>query len=238
MDTEVVQNEVDFTRHSGWVSPQELNNTLLIIGCGATGSRIALAAARMGFHNFILYDKDVVEAHNLPNQVYFPQHVGMNKVDALEQILKEFNPRIEVETHCEWFSKDTEVSVPATWILTVDSMSARKDIFHAFYGNPLVDYVIHTAIGIFNGEIDILDPMDFEATKKWHELLKNDDEIPDGPCNLQICSTFVDLVANYAVHQACYISKNRNVDPNSKLTQAGKTLLSIDETYMFHQHIK
>ena len=63
-------SQVSFLRHAGWVGPEDLTTPLVIIGCGAVGSHVALCAAKMGFSNFILFDADVVEAHNLPNQTY------------------------------------------------------------------------------------------------------------------------------------------------------------------------
>ena len=67
MTTEEVEESVSFLRHAGWVGPEDLTDTINIIGCGATGSHIALAAAKAGFHSFQLWDADIVENHNADN---------------------------------------------------------------------------------------------------------------------------------------------------------------------------
>ena len=75
--------EVSFLRHSGWFGPETAGDTVLnIIGVGATGSHIGLYAAKMGFHNFQVWDLDIVENHNLPNQIYENEDIGSKKVDA------------------------------------------------------------------------------------------------------------------------------------------------------------
>lgn len=88
---------VSFLRHAGWVGPEDLNDTLTIIGCGAVGSNLALIAAKMGFHEFDLWDADIVEPHNLANQAYDVEHIGMKKVAALASspTLQEFAASLE-----------------------------------------------------------------------------------------------------------------------------------------------
>lgn len=193
----------DFLRHSGWVGPSELNTTIKIVGCGATGSNIAIAAARMGFHSFELWDADKVEPHNLPNQAFTPQDIGVPKVEALARVLKEFNPEIQVITHNEFFTKETELTTLGPMILTTDTMKSRKEIKTVFEDNPLVDYVFETRLGFDYGELHIINNLDTEKVEKWDKTLANDEDIPEGPCNQRICTTLVGLVSSYTVHQLC-----------------------------------
>ena len=96
---------VSFLRHAGWFGPEDAK-ALNIIGVGATGSWIGLLAAKMGFHKFQVWDGDIVEDHNLPNQIYELKDVNEPKVTAFQRILKEFNPSIEVITHNTFFKTD------------------------------------------------------------------------------------------------------------------------------------
>ena len=59
---------------------------ILLCGCGALGSQIALHLARPELE-FVLVDDDRVEEGNIGTSVYGHQHVGMQKVKALAGIL-------------------------------------------------------------------------------------------------------------------------------------------------------
>ena len=97
---------VSFLRHASFFSPFLNPPQLVILGCGATGSNIAMLAARMGFVEFQLWDADVVESHNLPNQVFDNCQIGTSKVLALEQKLKAFNPEIKVTVFNRFWYQD------------------------------------------------------------------------------------------------------------------------------------
>jgi len=84
--------------------PKELinkikNKKIGIAGAGGLGSNIAVTLVRSGIEDLIIVDFDKVEYSNLNRQYYFYKHVGMYKVDALCQQLKNINPYIEVEKH-------------------------------------------------------------------------------------------------------------------------------------------
>lgn len=206
--------EVSFLRHAGFFSPEDAE-TLNIIGVGATGSNIGLIAAKMGFHSFKVWDADIVESHNLPNQIYDVEHVGMRKVDAFKSVLQRFNPNIKVETHPYFFEASHKLLLDdGPLVLTVDTMSARKDIHSAFHMNYLVNKVYETRLGFDYGELNIVDNMNVVQSTNWVNCLRSDSELSEGPCNLRICTTLVGLVASYTVHTICasLSSKRSNVD--------------------------
>jgi len=197
--------EVSFLRHAGWFSPEDAQDTWLnIIGVGATGSEIGRTAAKMGFTKFRIWDADIVESHNLPNQAYDVEHVGMRKVDAFKDVLTRFNPRVVVETNPVFFESATHKDeLDGILVLTVDTMSARKDIFNAFNMNWNVKLVFETRLGFDYGELNVLDPLDPTTLKEWNGGLLNDEDIPEGPCNLRICTTLVNMISAYTVHAMC-----------------------------------
>lgn len=195
--------EVSFLRHAGWFGPEDAAQ-LNIIGVGATGSYIGLIAAKMGFHKFQIWDKDIVETHNLPNQIYDICHIGKSKVDAFEEVLTRFNPCIEVIKHNKFFTTEEDkdlLSGPV--VLTVDTMSARKDIYDSFKLNWKIKNVYETRLGFDYGELNIIDTLNTNQLTEWASTLRDDSDIPDGPCNLRICTTLVSLVASYTVHCLC-----------------------------------
>ena len=223
-----MQNEVSFLRHSGWFSPDDANETTLnIIGVGATGSWIGLTAARMGFHSFRIWDADLVESHNLPNQIYSANHINMKKVDAFEQVLKQFNPRIEIEKHDYFFetSKHKDL-LEGPLVLTVDTMSARKDIYDSFSMNWNVEKVFETRLGFDYAELNILDNMNPVTTSQWVQNLKSDSEIEEGPCNLRVCSTLTSMISGFTVHKICDMLSSRR--RNANFTFDRKTIINFN----------
>ena len=202
-----MSNEVSFLRHAGWFGPEHASDTTInIIGVGATGSHIGLYCAKMGFHNFQIWDPDIVENHNLPNQIYEAQDINSKKVDAFERILKAFNPHVKVSKHDYYFtSEEHKELLNGPLVLTVDTMSARKDIFNAFKFNWKVKKVFETRLGFDYGELNIIDCFDSASLEEWDSTLKSDEEIPEGPCNLRICTTLVCNVSSYAAHKICHM---------------------------------
>ena len=208
-------SEVSFWRHSGWFAP-EYAPPLNIIGVGATGSNIGLIAAKMGFQKFRIWDPDVVENHNLPNQIYDIHHIGQHKTDAFKDVLVRFNPRIEVETYNELFTSTQEQvsKLEGPLVLTVDTMQARKEIYEAFKLNWKVECVFETRLGFDYGELNVIDNSSMEACNQWYKTLMNDEDIPDGPCNLRICTTLVTIVAAQTVHHLCDMAVTRQNGKN------------------------
>ncbi len=196
---------VSFLRHSAWVGPEDFDSPINIVGCGAVGSHVAVAIAKMGAHKFQLWDADVVENHNLSNQAYDMEHVGMPKVLALEQVLKRFNPHITVTTHERFFyTKDDADLLDGPLVIATDNMSSRMDLVDAFNLNLDVSGVFEIRLGFDYGECHVIDNLDFEAVKVWKNTLKPDSEVPDGPCNQRICTTLVQLTSAYLAHQIAH----------------------------------
>jgi sulfur carrier protein ThiS adenylyltransferase len=87
------------SRHSPGVHRKVKRSTVGIAGLGGLGSQVTIALARIGVGTLILADYDVVEPSNLNRQQYFIQQIGMPKVDAMRETLKEVNPYVSVITH-------------------------------------------------------------------------------------------------------------------------------------------
>lgn len=217
---------VSFLRHSAFFGPEDANKFVLnIIGVGATGSWIAMLAARMGWHKFRVWDLDIVESHNLPNQIYTHDDIGKKKVIALKEQLLRFNPEIEVETHDYFFESDKHKELlDGPVIITVDSLSARKDICDAIKLNWKVLYAFETRMGFTHAEINYLDVMNLDDVETFQNLLKSDSEVTEAACNERIITTLTCQVASTVVHYLCSIvSKERN---NNEININKKTIFS------------
>ncbi len=207
-------SRASFLRHAGWVSPEDLTLPLVIIGCGAVGSHVALIAAKMGFSNFVLYDADIVEEHNLPNQTYEPEHVGLPKVEALAMVLKRFNPEIRIETNNGFFTEANASALQGFVVIATDNMKSRKLIIKESTFNPAIDGLFEARLGFDYGEVNIVDPLSVIDCDNFVNGLKDDQDIPEGPCNLRICTTLVGIVTSHLVHQMCaaIVAKKQNAE--------------------------
>ena len=63
-----------------------------IAGAGGLGSNCAVFLARTGIRDFVIADPDVVALSNLNRQHFFPRHLGLPKVEALGNVVRELNP--------------------------------------------------------------------------------------------------------------------------------------------------
>ena len=71
---------------------------LCVIGCGRNGSAFVTLAAYAGFRRFLLFDADVVRAHNLNATIpFFRADIGRPKVEVLKDRLRSIDPSIECE---------------------------------------------------------------------------------------------------------------------------------------------
>lgn len=95
-----------------------------VIGVGAMGSRVAELLVRLGIPKIHIWDMDIVEDKNITNQLYLHHQIGMNKTDALEEILMDINPELTVVKH----GKYTDQSLSGYIFLNVDSIELRYKI--------------------------------------------------------------------------------------------------------------
>jgi proteasome lid subunit RPN8/RPN11 len=61
---------------------------LLLIGCGALGSKVGLHLARAGLTNLTLVDNDELSPHNLVRHGLLAEQLGQNKAAALQQAIE------------------------------------------------------------------------------------------------------------------------------------------------------
>jgi predicted ThiF/HesA family dinucleotide-utilizing enzyme len=82
----------------GRLSMNLCNANVVILGVGALGSRLAEHLARAGAKALTLIDAQVLTAGNICRHTTTLKDVGVNKVDAVKQRLRQISPAVEVET--------------------------------------------------------------------------------------------------------------------------------------------
>ena len=74
-------------------------SSVAICGLGGLGSNVAISLARAGVGTLHLIDFDSVDITNLHRQQYGISQIGINKTEAMKQILLEIAPYCKVITH-------------------------------------------------------------------------------------------------------------------------------------------
>jgi len=193
---------MDISRHREVVNPYEYTQPIHIIGCGATGSWVGLILAKMGFSNIVIYDFDMVEEHNIPNQNYTISDIGCTKISALHKSMKLNNPDIDVNMH--------ESKVDSSYVFTgivfclVDSMESRKEIWHNCIKNKIkVDLFIETRMGAEQGMVYTINPKNYNEARLYEQTLLYTDDMAE----TSLCGTSISVlptamsVASQAVWQ-------------------------------------
>ncbi len=96
-------------RHTRTVQQRLSAARVAVAGLGGLGSHIAVSLARIGVGHLLLVDFDTVDPPNLNRQQYFLRHVGLAKTQAMEEILGEINPYLDVQVRCQ---RVTEENLP------------------------------------------------------------------------------------------------------------------------------
>lgn len=176
---------VDTSRHISLFDPDNFAERRVdIIGCGATGSRIAIGLAKLGIENLHLWDFDVVEEHNIANQAYGIVDIGQLKVDALAEEIEYFTG-IEPEVHN--VAVDGTQPLGDVVFLLTDTMASRKQIWDgAIKFKPAIQVMFETRMGVDVGRLYAVKPWDLDHVKRWESSLCSDDEAEVSSCGTRI----------------------------------------------------
>lgn len=142
---------INIQKHMDFFDPTELEAQVHLIGCGAIGSHLAEQITRLGISNVHLWDFDTVSAHNIANQNFRDKDIGILKAHALEEIMKEINPEIEITIHDDGWKEGARLS---GWIfLAVDNIDTRREIIQDNIDNPYIKGYCDIRMGLTDSQI-------------------------------------------------------------------------------------
>ena len=98
--TKAEMDEVLRLRHSDRIQDKLSRAQVAVAGLGGLGSNVAVSLARIGVGHLHLIDFDRVDLSNLNRQQYGIRHLGLNKTEALKQVIEEINPYLDIKTDC------------------------------------------------------------------------------------------------------------------------------------------
>ena len=198
----------DTSRQTEVFLPDQYKNTVTIIGVGATGGWLALNLAKMGVKKLCLIDNDVVEAHNIANQIYSPSDVGKQKVAALYDILRkasqfdEDQQEITIKTCFVTEENVKDVVPPGFVFICVDSMKSRKEIVDAISFDVNYDSFVDTRMGTNVFRCYIIDPKRDNLLQQYKKTLYSDEEAIESFCGVsQSIVATAQMLAAYATWQ-------------------------------------
>lgn len=170
---------------------------VMIGGAGGIGSWLAFFLTRAGFKPTI-YDFDIIEEHNVGGQLFRNSDVGLPKVSALYNIIKEFcgneintvNQRIDENSPTHYFM-----------FSAFDNMKARKDLFEVWKKSipncPVTPIFIDGRLTMEQLQIFCVTPDRIEEYEQNH--LFDDSEVEDAPCTMKQTSHSAAMIASHMV---------------------------------------
>lgn len=126
LPSETILESLMSSRHSPAVHGCMKGATVGIAGVGGLGSHVAMALGRMGVGKMILVDFDVVEPSNLNRQAYFVSHLGMAKVEAMADLVRQINPYVKIEIHQLMIEENQVVGLFETCDVVVEAFDNPK----------------------------------------------------------------------------------------------------------------
>jgi len=191
---------MDYSRQSEIFQPEVHGKHLVnIIGCGALGSWVAVQLAKLGVQNIVLWDDDIVELHNLPNQMFHLSHLGRNKAEALAELIESMTG-IKVRTKPVRCTKDDVLN--GVVFSCVDSMLARATLFSAFKSSAKALLWIEGRMGLREGLLYTVDPLSMKQIDQYKTTLYTDDDSERSACGTsQAVAATACHIASLAVWQ-------------------------------------
>ena len=141
---------MDLNKSRDFFDPRKVKGRCHVIGCGSIGSNVAEALARYGIEDIVLWDYDVVESHNIANQLFTEVNIGEEKTLALARILTHINPKLKHTLQIK--GKYTDEILTDYVFMCVDSVEVRKDIVQQNKMNPLVKAVFDFRTTLLEGQ--------------------------------------------------------------------------------------
>jgi len=216
---------MNFLRQLDILNPDMIVYPITIVGVGGIGSLTAWILAKMGCGEITLYDPDVVEGHNLPNQFYRLGDVDKLKVMAVKENILQF-AETKLRTIPELF-KDQE-SLKGIVISGVDSMKARQDIWKKIRYNLNIPLYLDARMGGETVQVFTVRPSQLEDIESYENNLFSDEEASDLPCSAKSIIYSVAVLGGLIASQIKKWIKREEYSPRITFDLKTMTLLLQD----------
>ena len=195
---------MDLAKSFEFFDPNSCKEQINIIGCGSVGSTVAELLARFGLENMNLYDFDVVEEHNLVNQMFTRKDLYQPKAESIKKHLIEINPALE-ET-VQIFDEGWKGQRLSGYIfLCVDNIDLRRKICTENKFNNTIKAVFDFRTALTSCQNYAADWSDMAQKKALLDTMNFTHEeaekaVPMSACHVALCvAPTVRLVSNIGV---------------------------------------
>ena len=141
---------MDLNKSLEFFDPRKVKGRCHVIGAGSIGSNVAEQLTRHGVENIVLYDFDIVERHNIANQLFTEEDVGKEKTKALAELLYKINPKLKHTLKIEGKYEDQVLTDYV--FMCVDSVEVRQKIVEQNRMNPMVKAVFDFRTTLYEGQ--------------------------------------------------------------------------------------
>lgn len=203
-DNHNLQNR--FLRQFDIVTPEKLAFSITVIGAGAIGSATVVTLAKMGCSNITVWDEDILEDVNIPNQLCKPSMVGDPKVQALAKLVYELTEVKIKQAYRRYMGQSLEGIV----IVTVDNMTTRQSVWKRTKLSRKIFLLIDARMGAEFARVYTIHPVNFEEADFYERNLYNSDEAEHLTCSARsiiYCPTVVAgfialVIKQYAINHS------------------------------------
>ncbi len=180
-------NDMRFLRQQDVVDAEKLANLqVTLIGLGSIGSVTGLYLTKMGVCNLTCFDADIVDVHNVSNQVYGMSDVGMLKADAFS-ILVDIQTGLLPNTIGMQYDGRQQSGVV---ISAVDSMKSRESIWKSIRDQPQVQLYVDARMGLETLVVHTVRPQIRDDRVRYSQSIVPDDQAFQERCTARtICYT-------------------------------------------------
>jgi hypothetical protein len=198
----VTATDQTYLRQTDLFHPEKHQEHIIIIGAGQTGSFAAFCLAKMGVSTIEIWDGDIVEPHNCPNQLHRWTDLGKPKVEATKEIIHAFCDGMDaalpnIITHYEMYEGQSPLH--GLVICAADSMKARAMFWEKVKMNVQVRLFLDPRVGGQSLRLYSIAPCDPDHIKLYEESLYTDEEGDTIPCGSRATSDMGMLIASRVV---------------------------------------
>jgi len=171
-----------------------VSRDITIGGAGGISSWLALLLARSNQHEIIIYDFDLIEAHNLGGQFFKNSQRGTTKAKAVCDNVNEYCNDSVIYPYEERYEEDSIIS--NIMIAGFDNMLARRIMYNRWKSNSGRELFIDPRLAAEMYQIYFVQKGQEE---RYEATLFTDDQAPDEVCTLKATSHFAAMIAGKIV---------------------------------------
>ena len=180
---------------------------IILAGVGGIGSYVGFLLARMKPASMFIYDNDLVEAVNMSGQLYGNSDLGLSKVTALTNMIRNYANYSSVFAINERFTAESEAS--DIMICGFDNMAARKLFFEKWVEHVMLKPEKDRANCLFiDGRLAaeefqvlcIKGDDGFNINRYRNDFLFSDVEADETICSYKQTTFCANMIASYMVN--------------------------------------